>query len=103
MRCEAAFIVCFATAAIVVAQPFMAVPSAEPAPNTLTAKERTDGWRLLFDGRTTSGWRGYRQATLPSGWQAIDGVLTRVGQAGDIVTIDEFADFELTLEWKLPP
>jgi hypothetical protein len=71
------------------------------SPNTLTARERADGWRLLFDGKTASGWRGYRQQTLPSGWQAIDGALTRVGQAGDIVTIDEFGDFELTLEWKL--
>mgnify|MGYP003694597881 CR=1 FL=1 len=67
----------------------------------LSAKERADGWRLLFDGKTAAGWRGYRQQTLPRGWQAIDGALTRVGQAGDIVTIDEFGDFELTLEWKL--
>jgi 3-keto-disaccharide hydrolase len=86
------FMLSFAAAAMAVAQ---------PAPNTLTAKERADGWRLLFDGTTTAGWRGYRQETLPSGWQAIDGSLTRVGEAGDIVTADEFGDFELTVEWKL--
>ena len=74
---------------------------AQSAPNTLSAKERADGWRLLFDGKTAAGWRGYRQQALPGGWQAIDGALTRVGQAGDIVTIDQFGDFELTLEWKL--
>ena len=71
--------------------------------NTLSAKERADGWRLLFDGKTTNGWRGYRQQTMPGGWQAIDGALTRVGQAADIITIDEFGDFELTLEWNLSP
>ena len=71
--------------------------------NTISAKERADGWRLLFDGRTTAGWRGFRKQKLPGGWQAIDGALTRVGEAGDIVTIDEFGDFELTLEWKLAP
>ena len=98
---------CFAAAAIAVASAKADGPRdqgpamSQPAPNTLTAKERADGWRLLFDGKTASGWRGYRQQTLPSGWQAIDGALTRVGQAGDIVTIDEFGDFELTLEWKL--
>jgi hypothetical protein len=59
------------------------------------------GWRSLFDGKTTAGWRGYRQAQMPAGWKAVDGALTRVGQAGDIVSIDEFADFELTLEWKI--
>src|SRR4051794_27189917 len=76
---------------------------AAQAANTLTAKERADGWKLLFDGQSASGWRGYRQRTLPAGWKAIDGALTRAGQGGDIVTIDEFADFELTLEWKLSP
>jgi hypothetical protein len=114
MRRETTLILCLGTAAIAAVQPFRAAPAADamgyqgramsqPAPNTLTAKERADGWRLLFDGKTASGWRGYRQPTLSSGWQAVDGALTRVGQAGDVVTIDEFDDFELTLEWKLAP
>jgi hypothetical protein len=72
-------------------------------PNTLTAKEKANGWRTLFDGKTTAGWRGFRQQAMPDGWQAVDGALTRVGQAGDIVTVDEFGDFELTLEWNLSP
>jgi len=77
--------------------------AAQSMPNTLSAKERAEGWRLLFDGKTAAGWRGYKQQTLPAGWKAIDGALTRVGQAGDIVTVDEFGNFELTLEWKLAP
>jgi Domain of Unknown Function (DUF1080) len=72
-------------------------------PNTLTAKEKAEGWRLLFDGATTAGWRGFRQTTIPAGWKAIDGSLTRIGPGGDIVTVDEFGDFELTVEWKLAP
>ena len=47
-----------------------AMASAQSAANTLTAKERADGWRLLFDGKSAAGWRGYRQQTLPAGWQA---------------------------------
>ena len=62
----------------------------------------TGGWRSLFDGKTTAGWRGFRQQQMPDGWQAVDGALTRVAAAADIVTIDQFEDFELTLEWKLP-
>jgi Domain of Unknown Function (DUF1080) len=77
------------------------IVAGQSAMNTISAKERAEGWRLLFDGKTTAGWRGFRQKTMPGGWQAIDGALTRVGEAGDIVTIDEFGDFELTLEWKI--
>ncbi len=75
--------------------------AAQSPMNTLTAKERADGWRLLFDGKTTAGWRGFRQQTMPDGWQAVDGALTRVGKASDIVTAGEFADFELTLDWQI--
>jgi hypothetical protein len=69
----------------------------------MTTPERTDSWRSLFDGKTTAGWRGFRQPRMPDGWQIVDGALTRVARAADIVTIDEFGDFELALEWKLPP
>ena len=72
-------------------------------PNTLTAAERAAGWWLLFDGRTTSGWRGFRQTSMPSGWDVVDGALTRVGGGGDIITVDQFGDFELRLEWRIAP
>ena len=74
-----------------------------PAPNTLTAAERTAGWRLLFDGTSTAGWRGFRMTTMPTGWQARDGALTRVSEATDIITTDQYANFELTLEWQISP
>lgn len=70
-------------------------------PNTLTAEERAAGWRLLFDGVTTAGWRGYRSDAMPAGWQVVDGALTRAGAGGDIVTVEQFGDFELALEWKV--
>jgi len=69
--------------------------------NALSPKEQADGWRLLFDGKTTQGWRGYRQKSMPDGWKAVDGALTRVGSATDIVTTDEFGDFELKIDWNL--
>jgi len=78
-----------------------AAPAAIVAP--VMTQPKTDGWRSLFDGKTTSGWRGFRQTQMPAGWQVVDGALTRVARASDIVTVDEFGDFELTLEWKLPP
>jgi hypothetical protein len=72
-------------------------------PNTLTAEEKGAGWKLLFDGKTTSGWRGYRMKTMPPAWKVVDGVLTKNGPTEDIVTTQTFSDFELVFDWKLGP
>ena len=69
--------------------------------NKLSAAERTGGWRLLFDGHTTDGWRGFKLNAMPDGWKVVDGALTRVAAAGDILTTQKFKNFELTLEWKI--
>jgi hypothetical protein len=78
--------------------------------NRLTEDEKQAGWRLLFDGKTTEGWRGYKMDKMPPGWQVIEGALVRVsGGAGgkgagggdDIITVEQFDDFELQLEWKI--
>ena len=74
------------------------------APNSLTAEERETGFRLLFDGRTTNGWRGYRQEGFPEqGWVVEGGALVhRAGEGGgDIVTDEQFTDFELRFEWAV--
>ena len=62
-----------------------------------------EGWKDLFDGKTTDGWRGFRQQTMPDGWKVIDGALTRVARAGDLVSLEQFDNFELTAEWKIAP
>ncbi|RKX35557.1 MAG: DUF1080 domain-containing protein [Verrucomicrobia bacterium] len=62
-----------------------------------------NGWQTLFDGRTTEGWRGYHRDTIPDGWFADDGVFRREGKGGDLMTVEQFADFELHLEWRLEP
>jgi hypothetical protein len=72
-------------------------------PNTLAPAERAAGWRLLFDGRTTQGWKRYKSAEPITGWEAVDGTLTRTGAGGDIITTDQFRNFELALEWRLAP
>ena len=70
-------------------------------PNSLTAAERADGWRLLFDGRSMDAWRGYREQAMPAGWRAEDGMLMKSAPTNDIVTRDEFADFDLRFDWKV--
>jgi hypothetical protein len=71
------------------------------APNALSDDERAAGWMLLFDGRTLAGWRGYNRPDLPGGWAIDDGALARVGPGGDIITIEQYGDFELALEWRV--
>jgi hypothetical protein len=72
------------------------------SPNLLSAEESAQGFRQLFDGSSTRGWRGYRLPSMPAGWAAVDGALTRVSQTSDIITIDEFENFELRLSWRIP-
>jgi hypothetical protein len=81
----------------------------DATPNTLTDAERKDGWKLLWDGKTTAGWRSAKGTEFPKqGWAIQDGTLTvlkskgaesRAG--GDIVTTKEYKAFELKLEFKL--
>jgi hypothetical protein len=68
---------------------------------SLTAEQRAAGWRPLFDGSNTSAWRGYRSQTFPAGWRIVDGVLTKSEAVGDIITRDQFENFQLALDWKL--
>ncbi|MBN2579714.1 MAG: DUF1080 domain-containing protein [Pirellulales bacterium] len=75
--------------------------AAEPSPNTLTAKEKKEGWKLLFDGKTTDGWRNFRQKKISKGWKVVDGALTLVGKGNDIITKDQFGNFELSLEYRI--
>jgi 3-keto-disaccharide hydrolase len=69
--------------------------------NTLTPEEKAAGWKLLFDGKSLAGWRGFKTETPPAGWKAVDGTLTRESGGGDLMTADQYGDFELRLEWKI--
>lgn len=81
--------------------PTPTAPVTEAGPNVLTDAERAAGWKLLFDGKTTAGWRGYQKDEVPKYWQVIDGTLDRVQDCGDLITIDQYASFELTADWRI--
>ena len=67
----------------------------------LTAEEKAAGWKLLFDGKSLAGWRSYKSETPPTGWRAVNGELVRDGEGGDLMTAEQFDDFELRFEWKV--
>jgi hypothetical protein len=77
------------------------VAAGSASANVLTSAEQAAGWRLLFDGTTTKGWRGYKSPTVPNGWRVENGTLTKDGSVGDLVSADQFANFELALDWKI--
>ncbi|WP_031426214.1 DUF1080 domain-containing protein [Flavimarina sp. Hel_I_48] len=77
--------------------------------NQLTEAEKEEGWKLLWDGKTTEGWRGAKLDEFPDkGWVIEDGVLTvkstggeESAAGGDIVTTENYGDFELKTDFKL--
>lgn len=85
------------------------IPQVNMIPNTLTYWEKERGWKLLFDGKTSNGWRGAYKDIFPDhGWKIENGMLTVMASGGgestnggDIVTVDKYSNFELTLEFKI--
>lgn len=79
--------------------------------NQLAVSERAQGWKLLFDGKSTTAWRSYLGNEFPAaGWKIEDNALKCEksngrpnGGGGDIVTRDSFTDFELAWQWRISP
>jgi hypothetical protein len=73
------------------------IPPAEA--NTILAKHGNDGFTPLFNGRDLDGWQGATES-----YEVADGaVVCKPGKGGNLFTKDEFADFVVRLEYKLPP
>jgi hypothetical protein len=58
-------------------------------------------WKVLFDGTSLDAWRGFKSDAVPDGWRIETGTLTKDRPVKDIVSKDEFGDFELEIEWKI--
>lgn len=74
--------------------------------NTLTAKEKKEGWKLLFDGTSMNGWRIYNDEKVDD-WDVKNGELyckiDGVTKRGDLITVDKYENFELVVDWKIAP
>lgn len=94
---------------LIITSTVVALSASQPASaqssdmNTLTAAEKKAGWKLLFDGKTMDAWRGYQMTEMPPEWHVVNGTFAKDKGTGDIVTRDQFGDFELLVDWKLTP
>lgn len=81
----------------------------QPA-NTLTAREKAAGWRLLFNGKDLSGWHSYLEKHPGKAWKVENGCIVLDKNAhspyadyADLTSDEEFANFDLKIEWKVEP
>ncbi len=80
------------------------IESTEPESihNHLTEAEKAEGWQLLFDGKTADKWRGYGKDSLPGkGWTVEEGMLKVQKGGGDLITKEQFGNFELKIDFAL--
>ena len=81
----------------------------QATPNTLSKNEVANGWKLLWDGKTTTGWRSTHGPDFPpTGWEIKDGLLSVTehggeegGNAGDIITTRKYSNFELLVDFRI--
>lgn len=97
-------------AAVTTPAPVTAAPAVDPNLPTLSDDEKANGWKLLFDGKSTAGWHKYGGGTPGEGWMIEEGALrlnadTKEGwqtrRGGDIVSDNEYGNFHLQLDWKI--
>jgi hypothetical protein len=78
--------------------------------NSLSTQEKSEGWKLLFDGKTTNGWHSYGYSTVANAWNIDDGSLHLdvadrknwpANESKDILTNEEYDNFHLKVDWKL--
>jgi len=87
-------------------------PYVAPVDNALSDKEKAEGWALLFDGNSINGWHNYGKQTLGKSWIIDDHAIHlnakpnpeghwQAPEGGDMVSAEDYQDFELELDWKI--
>lgn len=82
--------------------------------NVLSEREKAEGWQLLFNGQNLEGWHNYGKTTIGKSWVIADNAIHldarpnpdggwQAADAGDILTAEEYENFELELDWKIGP
>ncbi len=78
--------------------------------NSLSDAEKTEGWELLFDGKTIEGWHKYGTDSIGKAWIVNDNSIHlevsdkkdwQAANGGDIISAKEYTNFDLKLDWKI--
>jgi hypothetical protein len=77
--------------------------------NKLSAKEKSEGWTLLFDGKSMAGWRQCNKTEMAKNWVIDDeamkvqsGSVPGRGSDGDILfATKKYSNFSLSVDWKI--
>jgi 3-keto-disaccharide hydrolase len=88
---------------------FMACNSGKNDKTAVQQKDESgeEGWITLFDGHPLDSWHQYGQKSFTKRWKIADSVLFVDTSAksdnmqGDLVSNDEYGNFDLKLEWKI--
>ncbi|MBX2816910.1 MAG: DUF1080 domain-containing protein [Saprospiraceae bacterium] len=80
-------------------------------PNTLTAEEQQEGWKLLFDGKSMNQWRNFQSESTGQSWKVDDGSIvlvtaitdgkSRAIDGGDIITKEAYENFDFKIDWMI--
>ena len=66
--------------------------------NEILAKANDDGFKSIFNGKDLSGWAG-----AVNNYEIVDGAIRcKQGKGGTLYTDEEYGDFAVRLEFKLP-
>ena len=94
-----------------IAAMMISLPSSGQGVNTLSAKEKKEGWVLLFNGKDFTGWRQCNSTAMAKNWVVEDGAMKVFtgegknpgqGSNGDILFAGKkFKNFELSVDWKV--
>ena len=70
--------------------------------NELTSEEKSDGWKLLFDGKSMDQWKNFKKDSVSPKWQIKEGAMVLTGKGGgDIMTKKSYKNFDFKMEWKI--
>lgn len=85
-------------------------PNISAGNETPALPEDIANWTPLFDGKTFAEWHIYGKDSITNAWKVEDSMIHltsaekngwQTKNGGDLVTNDEYDNFDLTLQWKI--